>query len=350
VKSAACRRCAIAAGILLLLLLAVASLLPYLRPAVDLADGESGPQHSPLRPVDAPGGRSRGADAGGGGAAQLASTDDVPRIAGWRVVEDLPRDIALFETVFWEPRDTTTLRRLLREQPLVREKTVLEIGTGSGLIALCCLQAGARRVVATDINPAAVANAAYNADHLGFADRLEVRRVSPDRSGAYDVLNPAERFDLIISNPPWEDSTPVSVDQFALYDDRFRLLRSILHGLPKHLEPGGTAYLAYGSVSSVRLVLQLAAESGFTAQVLDDRDLDQLPEVFLPAMVIQVTPPADQADAATTGDTSTDGAVSAGEQTSHHAGHDVHDLAVCTGARYDGGYFRRASGWPYLWC
>jgi release factor glutamine methyltransferase len=191
--------------------------------------------------------------------------------------------------VFWEPRDTTTLRALLREQPLVRDRTVLEIGTGSGLIALCCLQAGARRVVATDVNAAAVANAAYNADLLGFADRLETRLVPLRDCEAYSVIEPTERFDVIISNPPWENDKPVSIDQYALYDDRFLLLRSILKDLPAHLNPGGKAYLAYGSVSSVRQTLRVAREYGLLATVRDDRDLDELSEVFLPAMVIEVT-------------------------------------------------------------
>ena len=212
------------------------------------------------------------------------------KIVGWRVVEDFPEEIALFESVFWEPRDTTTLRRLIRQPSFVRDKTVLEIGTGSGLLSLCCLKAGARRVVATDVNSAAVANAAYNADLLGIAHRLETRLVPLKQTDAYTVVEDTEKFDLIISNPPWENQKPISIDQYALYDERFQLLRSILEDLPKHLEAGGQAYLAYGSVSAVRQCQRLAGEFGLSVAILDNRDLDELPEVFLPAMVIQVAP------------------------------------------------------------
>jgi SAM-dependent methyltransferase len=212
------------------------------------------------------------------------------KIVGWRFVEDFPEEIALFESVFWEPRDTTTLRRLIRQPSFARDKTVLEIGTGSGLLSLCCLKAGARRVVATDVNSAAVANAAYNADLLGIADRLETRLVSLKQTGAFAVVEDTEKFDLIISNPPWENQKPVSIDQYALYDEGFQLLRSILDDLPKHLRPGGRAYLAYGCVSAVRQCQRLATGLELSVQILDDRDLDELPEVFLPAMVIQVTP------------------------------------------------------------
>ncbi len=220
---------------------------------------------------------------------ESAPSEHPPKIVGWRVVEDFPEELALFETVFWEPRDTTTLRALLREKPLVQDKTVLEIGTGSGLISLCCLKAGARRVVATDVNVAAVANAAYNADLLGVTERFETRWVPLGDCEAYCVLGPTERFDVIISNPPWEDAKPASIDQFALYDERFQLLRSILVDLDERLTPGGKAYLAYGSVSSVRQTLCIASELGLSATVLDDRDLNTLSEVFLPAIVIEVT-------------------------------------------------------------
>ena len=48
-----------------------------------------------------------------------------------------------FETVFWEPPDTKSLRKLIFETDLVHDKAVLEIGSGTGLISLCCLQSGA---------------------------------------------------------------------------------------------------------------------------------------------------------------------------------------------------------------
>jgi methylase of polypeptide subunit release factors len=213
-----------------------------------------------------------------------------PKIVGWRFIEDFPEEIAVFESVFWDARDTTTLRRLIRQPTFARDKTVLEIGTGSGLLSLCCLKAGARHVVATDVNAAAIANARYNADRLGVADRLETRLVSLKQTEAYAVVGQTERFDLIISNPPWENQQPTAIDEYAFYDEEFRLLRSILEDLPDHLEPGGQAYLAYGSVSAVRHCQRLAAELGLAATILDDRELDDLPEVFLPAMVIQVAP------------------------------------------------------------
>jgi methylase of polypeptide subunit release factors len=118
----------------------------------------------------------------------MAMAPGKPPIRGRFRVAELPFDIVVFDTVFWEPRDTKSLRTLIHETDLVRKRTVLEIGTGSGLVALCCLYAEATRVVATVVNPNALQNARYNAEMLELLDRLETRRVPLENSTAFAVL------------------------------------------------------------------------------------------------------------------------------------------------------------------
>jgi len=220
-------------------------------------------------------------------------SDQVTRhIGDWRAIEDLPKDIAQFETVFWEPLDTPSLRKLIRESNVVKGRRVLEIGTGTGLLSLCALQAGARSVVATDINSNAVINARFNAKLLGFGNRLDVRLVPLDRSGAYEVIKPGERFDVIISNPPWVNRVPERIQDFALYDASFHLMQTLLDGLPKHLCPGGRVLLAYGAVSGIKTLQAQCAARGYSIRAIDDeRDLDKLDEEFLPGMLFEVAVP-----------------------------------------------------------
>ena len=217
-----------------------------------------------------------------------AAGDKPPSILAWEEVESLPEQIAVFDHVFWEPADTNSLRELLRTTDLVHSKSVLEIGTGSGIVSLCCSQAGADKVVATDINPWAVRNAAYNAEVLNFSERMEVRLVSQKQPLAWAVILKEERFDVIISNPPWELGNTTRVEDFAFYDPDFRLMKSIVSGLPKHLNPGGKAFLAYGHVPAIRRLRTLLQKNNLPFRTRDERLLDELPESFLPGMLTEV--------------------------------------------------------------
>jgi len=214
------------------------------------------------------------------------------QIVRWVAIEDLTEELAIEKSVFWEPLDSESLRKLIRDEPpLVTQKSVFEIGTGSGLIALCCSRAGARQVVASDINPNAIHCAKDNARRMG--ELIDFRLVSSDNSAdtsAFSVDRPNERFDLIISNPPWEDGQPGDWSDYALYDPNFQLLRSILEGCRDHLHPGGRVLLAYGCVDAIHATMALAEEFDLQALVLDERDPESMPAVFLPGMLIGLIP------------------------------------------------------------
>lgn len=218
----------------------------------------------------------------------VQTSTNSPNIKYWKTVEDFDRNLAVFETVFWDERDTTSLRELIREGGLTEGKDVLEIGTGSGLLALCCLRAGAKKVIATDVNRSAIANAIFNAAQLGFADQLETRLVTLGNSSAFSVISAEEKFDLIISNPPWVNQQPETIDEYALYDANFALMKSLFDGLTDHLKPGGRVLLAYGCVDAINTMEKLAKEHEFGFLIRDTRKLEDLPEEFLPGMLVEI--------------------------------------------------------------
>lgn len=79
---------------------------------------------------------------------------------------------------------------------------VLDLGTGTGAIALSLLAEGdIARAVATDVSPDALALAAENAALLGLVDRLELRC-----GDLWEAVPPAERYHVIVSNPPYVDA------------------------------------------------------------------------------------------------------------------------------------------------
>lgn len=197
-------------------------------------------------------------------------------------------ELVQFESVFWEPDDSVSLREMIVEDQIVEGRSVLEIGTGTGLLSLICLANGASNVVATDINPAAVANARYNAARVGLEENFEVRLVEVNQPEAFAVIKPDERFDLILSNPPWEDGKIAKPADHAFYDPDFVLMDSILDGLPSHLNPGGRCLLAYGHSPAITRLLSEAEQRGYQTKVLDDRKVEELEKDFLPGMLIEI--------------------------------------------------------------
>lgn len=209
----------------------------------------------------------------------------------WTVDELAFGEIVQFESVFWEPDDTISLRKEIVDNTIAAGRDVLEIGTGTGLISILCLQNDAKSVVATDINPAAAACAKYNAAMLAADDDLDVRLVPRQSPAAFAVIRPDEKFDLIISNPPWEDGSIKEPLDHAFYDPGFALMDSLLDGLPEHLNPGGKCLLAYGHVPAIKRLQSEAAKRQLTLKILDDRDLDSLDTDFLPGMLVEIKTP-----------------------------------------------------------
>jgi release factor glutamine methyltransferase len=134
------------------------------------------------------------------------------------------------------------------------EPEVLDVGTGSGNLAVAVArQSKGAKVTATDLSAEALAVAARNAQRHGVGDRI--RFVQGD---VYGPLDPAERFDFILSNPPYirhgdipqlpagvRDYEPhVALDGGA---DGFAMFDRLLAGAPGHLKSGGWLIVEIGT-------------------------------------------------------------------------------------------------------
>lgn len=98
---------------------------------------------------------------------------------------------ALNEPAYWIfcwASGLALVRKILREPELVRGRKVLDFGTGSGVVACAAALAGAREVVACDIDPASLAATAANAALNGVELRL-----------AGDFFALREDFDLVLA-------------------------------------------------------------------------------------------------------------------------------------------------------
>ena len=141
--------------------------------------------------------------------------------------------------------------RLLRG---IAEPTMVDVGTGSGAIAIAVTKQHAGvRVTATDLSPEALAVAQRNAARHGVADRI--RFVQGDVLAA---LGAEERFDLIASNPPYIPTEELAALPIGVrdYEPRpaldggpggFVVFDRIVDQAPRHLKPGGWLVVEIGS-------------------------------------------------------------------------------------------------------
>jgi release factor glutamine methyltransferase len=144
----------------------------------------------------------------------------------------------------------------------------LDVGTGSGAIALSLLREGSfSKVVATDISHGALAVAAANAEALGLTHGLELRHGS-----VWAPIGDAERFHVIVANPPYimdsergalmpevRDHEPSSA--LLAGADGLDVVREIVAGAPSHLLPGGILALEVG-MGQASAVVRLAETAG----------------------------------------------------------------------------------------
>jgi len=187
-------------------------------------------------------------------------------------VPELNSNITIFPGVCY-PRalyENRGIRKILSTNDFSWATEVLDLGTGSGILGLIVLKHGAKRAVGTDIDSAAVKNAAYNAKILGYENVFETRLVPIDRPDAYSVIKENEKFDLIISTPPWAEGKPTNISDYQNFDDNRVFLRSMIAGLISHLTEKGKA-LIYMSRRGGFLVFELAEKAGLRATVIDSQ-------------------------------------------------------------------------------
>lgn len=123
---------------------------------------------------------------------------------------------------------------LVAEATLPSNALAFDIGTGTGVLSALLAQRGVKRIIATDMDPRALACARDNMTRLGLNERVTVREAD---------LFPAGRAPLVVCNPPWLPGRPSSSLEHAVYDPDSAMLRGFLKGLPDHLEARGEGWL-----------------------------------------------------------------------------------------------------------
>jgi len=158
-------------------------------------------------------------------------------------------ELALQRLQTWQAAQESTAAA---EQPAGRRPRIVDLGTGSGIVAISlALEFPLAEVVAVDLSPGALAVARNNAGRLGASVDF--------RAGSWFAPLAGERFDLIVSNPPYIAAGDPHLalnglpfePQLALTDQEaggngLACIREIVAAAPAHLAAAGWLLFEHG--------------------------------------------------------------------------------------------------------
>ena len=146
--------------------------------------------------------------------------------------------------------------------PRDRPSTALDLGTGSGVIAICLAKyAPLSDVVATDISTDALILAKENASRLHVTDRIQF--IESDWFACIDGT-----FDVIVSNPPYIDTEDLPDLQREVRDHEPHValdggesglasIRNLAQGVREHMVSGGRLLLEIGGAQGEAVAASL---------------------------------------------------------------------------------------------
>ncbi|MFD3479832.1 HemK2/MTQ2 family protein methyltransferase [Streptomyces sp. NPDC058695] len=182
------------------------------------------------------------------------------------VLPTAPMRLLALPGVYRPQHDTGLMARALRREALTPESEVLEIGTGTGALAILASRSGAR-VTAVDISRRAVLSARLNARLA--RERIKVRRRD------FTVDTEGRAFDLVISNPPYVPCRTVPPARHgaarawdAGHDGR-AFIDQLCEAAPTMLRPTGALLLVHSALCGTDETLNRLTKAGMRATVAD---------------------------------------------------------------------------------
>ncbi len=168
-------------------------------------------------------------------------------------------DLLVDDKVFApDPTLTNSTPFLLNNLSDLKGKSILDVGTGTGILSLFAVKNGASKVLALDIDDAAINNAKKNLEKFP--------NVKVIKSNLFEKVE--GKFDIIFGNLPildeiWdiEESTVSTIEKF-------------LSQAKNYLEPEGKVYFTWFSISDVEFIKDLLNKYNYNYKIITESKLD----------------------------------------------------------------------------
>ena len=148
-----------------------------------------------------------------------------------------------------DPKETNSTTMMLNNLPDIKQKDVLDMGCGTGIIGIYCVLNGARRVVAVDINEKAIENAKENVERNKIGHIVKVIKS--------DLFENVEgSFDCIFGNLPIND------EAWNLEIPTAELMKKFLSECGGHIRKDGIVYFTWNSGADVVQIRDFLAVKG----------------------------------------------------------------------------------------
>lgn len=146
-----------------------------------------------------------------------------------------------------------------------KDTSILEIGTGTGIISIMLGKNSARKIVATDIVPAAVENTKANVRIHKLENIIEVRE-----GDVYFPIRNTEKFDYIFWAHPFNNSPYPITDPLLRtgFDHNYNSLRSFIEGARNHVNQNGKLLIGTGDSADLETIREIANNSNYYMNLL----------------------------------------------------------------------------------
>lgn len=144
------------------------------------------------------------------------------------------------------------------------QKTVLELGCGTGIISVYAAQKGAI-VTASDINPAAITNVKLNAKR----NKVSIKVIQSD---LFENIEPLP-FDFVLINPPYYPKNPKDDAEKAWFCGvDFDYFKALFPRLTNYFNPSASVYMILSEDCEIDKIKAIAAESTLRFTAVFERE------------------------------------------------------------------------------